>query len=213
MEAASDSAWQLLSGEGTVRSPRYYDGPAEISGDVKLSRRCFTYETASGLVVGSDFSVMFTIDRPASAVWPYFKDFTLWQGSHHTYTEVLGDLYAREAGDLGDGRFSITVTPNGPLAPNQYQVLKVIPERLLVIYQPVAEDGANGGVSRGFHVFTLNEHEQRTTITVLMNHAARTTGLSEEQALEPWRKMAKDGHLKWRDAFIPTLKRLVLQAR
>lgn len=191
-------------------SAKYFDGPVEVCGDVRLQRRYFTYLTDEGRVSGSDFNVVFTIDRPASVVWPCFKDFNRWQGSHHSYSRVLGDAYSSEVGELGAERFQITATPGGPPAPHPYQVLKVIPERLIVVSQPISEVDINGGVSRGFHVFMLNEHEGRTLITCLMNHASRTRGLTEEQALEPWRKMALDGDRKWRESFIPSLKRIVV---
>jgi hypothetical protein len=91
-------------------------------------------------------------------------------------------------------------------------VVKVVPERLLVVHQPIASNDVNGGVSRGFHAFMLNEHGGETTITGLMNHAARATGASEEEALEVWRKITHEGHKKWRDNFIPTLKRLARES-
>jgi hypothetical protein len=212
----SESAVKTTEAGGprpTAQQPQYHDGPVETCGDIRLHRRCFTYLTEEGRVCGSDYNVVFTVDRSARVIWPYFKDFNRWQGSHHSYSKVLGEAYSSEVGDLGAERFEITATPGGPPAPHPYQILKVIPERLIVVFQPIPEGGLNGGVSRGFHVFMLNEHDGHTLITCLMNHASRTVGLSEEQALEPWRKMAADGHRKWRDFFIPALKRLVYEGK
>jgi len=37
---------------GTARNPRYYDGPADVVGDVHLRIRYFAYETDEGLAAG-----------------------------------------------------------------------------------------------------------------------------------------------------------------
>lgn len=191
---------------------RYYEGPADINDDEFIRARYFTYQTEEGLVAGDVYSVMFTIDRPAKDVWKYMKDFNLWQNEHqHYYSGVIGDLEGKT--------FRLSSKPDDD-GPHYYEVLKVIPEYLIVINQPVPEDGTSagvpglGGVSPGFHVFMLNEHAGRTTVTVFMTHAARAKGKDEEAALEPWREIVeRDAQPKWRNDFIRTLKRLVCQAR
>jgi hypothetical protein len=92
-------------------------------------------------------------------------------------------------------------------------VLRVIPEYLIVAFQPVPEDGSTGGISPGFHVVTLNEHGGKTMVTFLMEHASRSKTVTEEEALFPWRRLAAESHQKWRDIFIPTLKRLIYQGQ
>jgi len=79
------------------------------------------------------------------------------------------------------------------------------------VFQPVPEDGSNGGISPGFHVTMLNEHDGKTVVTVNMEHATRTTDKTEEEALGEWRAAseAADAIGFWRDHFIPDLKRLV----
>jgi len=195
----------VTSGEGTPQSPRYYEGTAEIRDDVHQRRRYFTYRTGDVLVAGYAGSVMFTIDRPARDVWPCLKDFNLWQSSHrHYYSGVVGDLEGKT--------FRLSSEPNDS-GPHQYDVIRVIPEHLIVISQPVPKDGANGGVSPGFHVFMLNEHGGKTIVTILLEHAIGTTDKTEEQAVEYWRAMTPEFQMKWRDIFIPNLKKLVLQGR
>jgi hypothetical protein len=110
---------------------------------------------------------------------------------------------------LGDGRFRLTVRKeNEPdFTTDDYVVLRVIPEHLIVVFQPVVE----GGVSPGFHVIMLNEHDGKTVVTVTMEHAALATGQSEEEARNYWHSGAKDSISRWRDTFIPTLKKLVQQ--
>ena len=198
----------------------YCEGPADIGDDVWLHAKYFTYRNDVGLVAGCDFNVMFTIDCLASHLWPKIKDFNLWQNAHdHYYSGVVGDLEGRT--------FRISVRPNDP-GPHQYQVLRVIPENLIVIYQPVPKGGAEqvylpgmGGVSAGFHAMTLSEHGARTLVTFLMEHASvmelasEGQGMTEEQALGPWRdkKMVPEWLRKWRDDFIPTLKSLVYNSK
>jgi hypothetical protein len=128
----------------------------------------------------------------------------LWQNSdHHYYSGVLADLEGKSV------RLTLGSDVNDPNRLfGDYDVVKVIPENLIAISQIVARDGPLAGVA-GYTVLMLNEHEGRTVITILMEHHRSNPGLTEEQALALWRKMAPDSQRKWRDLFIPTLKRLV----
>jgi hypothetical protein len=201
---------------GTVQVPSFHEGPTHAQGDVQLQQRYFTYKTDAGIVAGCDMSVMFTIDRPARDVWPYLKDFNCWQNSYgYYYSGVVGDLYSSAACDLGKETYRISIhKPNEAPEqyPYEYQVLRVIPERLIVAFQPVPGDGSTGGVSPGFHVFMLNEQDGRTVVTVLMEHAARTQDSTEEQALAPLRAETPEAMRFWRDVFIPNLKQLIYEA-
>jgi hypothetical protein len=202
-----------VGGVGTARRPRYYDGPVFSEGDVDIRLRYFTYQTDDGLVGGCDMNVMFTVDRPTADVWPILQDSNLWQNADGYYSGAKADLYSSEQLDLGTKTFHITVKQEGEpdLVAGPYQVLRVIPERLIVDFEPIPEDGRTGGVSPGFHVFMLTEHEGRTVVTILMQHASRTTGLSEEEAVAYWSEGSAAGLPRWRDGFIPTLKRLVAE--
>ncbi|MEP7242922.1 MAG: hypothetical protein ABI885_04475 [Gammaproteobacteria bacterium] len=209
--AASKAPSPPISGEASASARTYYEGPADINCDERVHQRYFTYHTDQGLVAGVDCSVMFTIDRQARDVWPYLKDFNLWQNEHrHYYSGVLGDLEGRT--------FRLSDKPNDA-GPHYYEVLKVIPEYLIAINQPVPADSSSagfpgkGGVSPGFHVFTLNEHGGKTTVTAFMEHAAIAEGTGEE-AVTPWRKLVEGGwQRKWREDFIRTLKRLVYEGQ
>jgi hypothetical protein len=197
----------VVSG-GTVLTPNYYEGLVNTKGDERQNRRHFAYKTNAGLMTGSATSVMFTVDRPAKDVWPYFKDFNLWQNSyHHYYSGVLGDLEGKTfrltlGGGLDD--------PRG--TSNEYKVLRVIPQYLIVLSQVVPDD-SRGDRMGGFMVFMLNEHEGKTVVTIMMQHDRITKDLPEEQALDFWREFAPNTMMKWRDHFIPTLKRLVYESK
>jgi hypothetical protein len=201
-----------FSVEATATPRTYYDGPEDVNGDEKIRARYFSAQTAEGLLVGDTYSVLFTVDRPAKEVWRVLKDFNLWQNEHqHYYSGVLGDMEGQT--------FRLCTKPGEP-GPHYYEVVKVIPEYLLVINQPIPTDGTTagfpglGGVSPGFHVFMLNEHEGKTTVSVFMQHAARAEGQNVEQALAPWREIVeKDAQRKWREDFIRTFKRVVYQGR
>src|SRR2546430_10199387 len=82
--------------EGTTSVPRSYEGPVDVSDDVSVRQRYYTYRTDAGWVACKTLNVMFTIDQPVKDVWRYFKDFNLWQNSyHHYYSGVVGDLEGR----------------------------------------------------------------------------------------------------------------------
>jgi hypothetical protein len=207
---------------GTVQVPTYHEGLADVHGDMRQHLRYFTYPTDAGLVAGTVTSVVFTIERSAKDVWPYFKDFNLWQSSYgHRYSGIVGDLYTQQDLALGDGIVRLRDEPSG--IQGQYRVLRVIPEYLIVLAEPIPEDSTSGmpevgstrGVSRGFHVFMLNEHEGQTVVTCLMEHAYRTKDKSVDDALAFWRdeQMAPEWVRKWRDVFIPTLKKLVHEGK
>lgn len=205
MDAASPDV-PRAAGNGSA--PRYRDGAVIADGDVQLRRRYFTYETDDGLVAGTTLNVACVIDRSARKVWPYFKDFNRWQSPHgYYYSGVLGELEGKT--------FRISTKPNDP-GPHYYEVLRVIPEHLIVISQPVPADGSSagvapgfgsGGVSPGFHVFMLNERDGKTHIEIFMEHKFRHRDLSEDEALEKM-SWAPGSLQRWREGLIPTLKKL-----
>jgi hypothetical protein len=197
---------------GVVRNFQVHQGPTRVEGDLHLNRQFFTYEIDAGLVAGSLLSVMFTIERPARDVWPYFKDFNLWQSQlSHFYSGVLGDLEGEE--------FFLTLDKSK--RGWRYEVLRVIPEHLLVFSQPFPEPGedisvpGHGVVSPGFHVFMLNEHDGKTIVTILMQHASLMADPSEakdmtvEEALAPWSGLGTEGVRKWAEDFVPKLRELI----
>jgi hypothetical protein len=199
---------QVFSAAGTEFT--YYEGPpnpapdVDFNGDICLRTQLYTYRMGDKIVAGETLSVMFSIDRPAKDVWPHLKDFNLWQNAYgHYYTGVVGDLEGKP--------FRIGSKPADPSAyyPNGYEVVRAIPEQLIAISQPTPPDGSNGGVSPGFHVFLLYERAGKTIISVLMNHASGHERVSEDEALAFWRQETPEYQRKWRDVFIPALKRLV----
>jgi uncharacterized protein YndB with AHSA1/START domain len=210
-EALVEHVSNLLSAAGTPFV--YYDDPptpapdVNINGDLCLHTRLYTYRTGNKLVAGWTMSVTFVIERAAMDVWPHLKDFNPWQNAYgHYYTGVVGDLEGKS--------FRIGKRPDDPesFSPYEYNVLKVIPEQLIVISQPIPTGGRNGGVSPGFHVFMLNEYDAKTTVTVLMDHATGTDGMTEDEALAPWREFAPEAQRKWREIFVPELKMIVYGA-
>jgi len=208
---------EKLSREGTPANPRYYEGPVDVQGDVQQHYRFFAYETEEGFVAGAEATLTFTIDRPAKEVWPYYQDFNSWQPHHH-YSAPMIDLYSRADRDLGTETFALGPKPDD-LGPARYQVLKVIPERLIVFYQPIPKNGMDPhipgrvSVSPGFMVFMLNEHGGKTIANIYMDHAFQTRGMTEAEALQFWRgeNVVPEWVRKWRDDFIPTLKRLLYE--
>lgn len=202
---------------GTAAAPNYYDGIDEIHGDVRQNTRLFTYLGEPGLVAGNRTCISFSIDRPASEVWRYARDWNTWQNqSSHYYSGVLGDL----EGDT----FSLSLEPNDTERPHFYHVLKVMPEHMIVISQPpnpgddAEPTGLPGysGVSPGFHVLMINEHGGKSDVHVVMEHAAVAARPSDpaqtdEEALAPWRELLPEWHRKWREEFIPNLKQLVYE--
>jgi hypothetical protein len=201
---------ETKSSTATAANPSYYDGPTDVIGDVVVNQRYYTYPTDVGLVAGKTMSVAFTIDRSSTEVWPVFKDFNRWQSSHHIYSGVAGDLEGQRL------RIS-NVSEPGVWLGDGYDVVRVIPERTIVLLQPVTSGQLTGpvagfqggGISPGFHVFLLNEHEGKTEVSILMQHAMGTPGTDVEEALKIWRELAPQSQEKWRDSFIPTLKRLI----
>lgn len=190
---------------GTALASRFYEGPADIRGDIHLHQRYFIYQTQAGQVAGKTLNVMFTIERRAKYVWPYFKDFNLWQNSlHHYYSGVLGDL------EGGTFRLTVGSDPNDPGRPSaEYKVMRVIPEHVIILSQLAPQAPGVPSISPDCHVFMLNEHDGKTVVTGLMEHAALSKDMTEDQALARWRAMAPDSQYKWRDVFIPALKKLV----
>ncbi len=196
----------MRSGQGpapaTAQNPNIYEGPADRVGDVKLHQRFFSYSTGSGWVAGKTLNVAFTVDHPASAVWRHLKDFNPWQGEYgHDYSGVLGDLEGKTC--------IVTDRTSEPSSDHVYNVIRVIPEHLIALTQPLPDDARAVGLGPDFHVFMLDEQLGSTTVTCFMEHAAHYKDLSEEDALRPYREVAPESQRKWRDVFIPALKKLM----
>jgi hypothetical protein len=203
---------------GTVQTPNYHEcgWPAYVRDDVSLQTRLFTYMTAGGIVAGGIWNVMFTIDRPARDVWPHFKDWNRWMNSYGFYWPgVVGDRYRREERDFEKGTFPLTVKkPNHlPEEARHYQLLRVLPEHLIVLYEPVPEDGSTGGVCPGIHIFMLNERSGKTIVTITLEHATRSQHGSQAEAIVPWRDGSREVQRFWLEVFIPNLKRLVYESK
>jgi hypothetical protein len=196
-------------GEGTASSPKFRVAFDEQHDDLKLSGRYYTFTDDVGLVAGATVDLTCTFDKPARDVWPYFKDHTLWQDAyHHYYSGVLGDLEG--------GTFMINTEPRD-WAKHRYDVLRVIPEHVIMVNQPIPGDDESysigaphpqGGVSPGCMVFMISEYGGQTVLNIFMEHRFRSTGLSEDEALGTFWWMP-DALLKWREVFIPALKMLV----
>src|SRR5882762_8384826 len=184
--------------QGTERVVNWTDGPRDVDGNVQIHQRFYTEDTDVGKVVGKTLSVLFTIDTPAKQVWPHLKDFNPWQNAYgHFYSGVLGDL---------EGQTVILTDKSNEPGDYPYQVLRVIPEHLIVLSQPLSEDCRAVRMSPDCHVFMLNEHAGKSIVTGLMEHASYFEGVSEEETLRPYRTVAAESQRKWRDVFIPTLK-------
>ncbi len=201
---------------GTKASPMHYQGPIHVEKDVKLNRQYLTYVDDVGVVAGSLLSVAFDLQGSSADIWPQFKDFNLWQNSYGYY-------YSRVVGDSEGPGLEIAFESGGQ-AKGEYDVVRVIPEHIIVLSQPVPnekimEDNrmpGDGGVSAGFHSFTLTSVGETTLVTAILQHAAvmapEAAGTSEDEVLAPWREYGEEGISKWRDSFIPTLKQLVESA-
>ncbi len=188
---------------GTAQAPKFYAGPSDVTDEVSVSQRYFSYATTAGIAVGKTLSVTFFIDRPAQLVWRYLKDFNLWQNvHHHYYTGVVGDLEGKT--------FRLGTRPNDPTAytPYEYRVERVIAQHLIVVSQPLSKEDGAGVIPADFHVFMLNEHRGRTTVSCVIQHAYLPK--TEEEGLKRWREVAQKSQMKWRDVFVPKLKALIL---
>lgn len=193
--------------EGTHDRPIHHDGLQSDEGGVHQRRRYFSYEAVDGLVTGTATSITFDIDRPAAAVWTALKDFNAWQNSyHHHYSGVVGDMEGQVVrstlgGDLHD--------PRG--AYGEYRIDRVIPEYLIVLSQIVPADKRVGGMG-GYSVFMLSEFDDITTVSIMIQHDRLTPDLSLDAALDYWRAFAPELLMKWRDHFVPNLRRLAMNA-
>jgi hypothetical protein len=196
------------------QAPRFFEAFTDTRQDVHLHGRYFTYRNSQGLVAGATVNVSFAVAKPVSQVWPYYKNFNLWQ-PHHYYTGVVGDLEGKTFG-ISDRRDDSNIE-------HIYQVIRVIPEHLIVFFQPPAKEGTDTGlpglgiVSPGFMVFMLEERNGGSVANILMEHASlmerfqATPKMTEEDALQPWRdpKMVPEWLRKWRDDFIPAFKAVI----
>jgi hypothetical protein len=55
----------------------------------------------------------------------------------------------------------------------------------------------------------LNEHDGKSIVTIVMQHAVRPEDRTGEEALAAWREMQPELQRKLRDVFVPKVKQLV----
>jgi hypothetical protein len=189
---------------------------AEVHDDVRLHGRAFTYVGHAGLVAGNTLSVMFVIDRPVRDVWPFFVDHNPWQNSSDHY-------YSAAVGEREGQQFTISSAPGAPSKLPPYEILRIVPEFLIVFHQPpltLPPDSIFPGygiVSPGVMSFAFDEYDERTHVAIFMQHASvmalpgDVDRSADEDVLGPWRD-STGAIRKWRDAFIPELKALVRDA-
>lgn len=189
--------------QGTQPVVNWTEGPSDVDGDVKIHQRFYSEATRAGVVVGKTLSILFSIDRPAKDVWPHLKDFNPWQNQYgHYYSGVIGDLEGQTF-RIGEGSDDL-------IGEHQYEVVRVIPQHVIFVLQPQT---AAAGQSPDSHTIMLNEHEGRSTVSIVMQHATLLADPAEEaETLVYYREMADESQRKWRDVFIPTLKQLVDEA-
>ena len=201
---------------GTVIEPNWVEGKAYSYPDFSIRYRHYTHATKSGPVVGIVASIMFTLDAPSDVVWKYMKDFNTFEGPFGIqYSGVWGELYTSEEHDLGKQ----TLTYGGAYedwtsVPSQ--VVRVIPQHQLTLFETIPADGSSGGISPGFHTILLNDHNGKTVVTAVFEHAERIAGVTEQEALQqsmwgPDKYDTETSMKRWRDDFIPTLKKLIAE--
>jgi hypothetical protein len=204
------------SGGGTLSHPQFYPGQQYRDDDMLMTQRYFTYDSDRGLVSGIDVDVTIFFDHPRSIVWPVLQDHNSWQSPHgYFYPSPIQDLYTDTNGDLGTTTYRLKIKPpEGEMYeyPDDYRVVKVIPERTIVLHQTVPTDDQHGGVSGGFHTFLLQDNaEGNCVVSVAMQHSTRKKEPGDDP-IEHWRAAAPGYEQFWSEIFVPELKRLVSQS-
>jgi uncharacterized protein YndB with AHSA1/START domain len=189
--------------QGSYETAVYTDGPDDVHDDVRMTQQYYIHDTPSGRMVGKTSNVTFVLPSGPADVWPFLKDFNQWQnGDSHYYSGVVGDLEGKT--------FNLRLTADAEgRGPDQYHVLRVIPEHLIVLRQPGEWEGG-ASVADGFHVFVLTHHRAGSLVSVFMQHARRVEDREAEATAQAWlREVASDSRRKWLEVFIPTLGKLV----
>lgn len=205
---------------GTVEDPRFIEGYTVVEDGLRMHAEYFIYRCELGLVSGSRLTVSFTLDASRKQVWPFFKDWNRWMNSCYYTSRAVGDL---EEGET----YRAAQDPDDLDGEHQYRLEKLLPEYLIVQSQPVpktADIGADwqiglGRVNAGYHVVTLDQFEPgKTEAAFFMEHAtlvaepADAESMSDEDAIAPWRPLTESGLPRWRDDFLPALRKLVAES-
>ena len=186
---------KLLGGQGTPKSPKLYAGLPDPARE--QWRRYFSFSSEGRLTTGTITNVVFHLDKSPLDAWPSIQDFNIWQNSFdHYYSGPIGELEGR----------TFRLTERTVSA--DYRVVRSIPPYLIVIEQIVTDEGPLAGMG-GFMTFSLNESVTGTLATILMQHDRSTTDLSEDEALAYWTDSATENLRKWKDFFIPSLRKAI----
>ncbi|RSU68613.1 hypothetical protein [Sphingomonas sp. S-NIH.Pt3_0716] len=200
--------------QGTAIEPNWYEGSDTSEEGFGYHIRHFSYMTDAGPVVGLTASLMFTLDVPSAIAWEFVSDFNSFEGPFgFRFSGAWGRLYDSEEHDLGQQTLRYQTSTGEWSEPAR--VIRVIPQHLLTLFEPVPEDGRNGGISPGFQTVVLNDHDSRTTVTAVFEHAERLPpGTTEEEALArsiwgPGGFDSTEPTRLWKDEFVPLLRKMV----
>jgi hypothetical protein len=207
------TAAEERSSVATAPQARLEAGPSHDGDGIGMKQRCRVVESESGPISSLQIDVAFTLDRPPAAVWPHFSDFNQWHGSAgYRYPPSIGGMYSDPDGGIGTETFKLTTVGlegERSVWPDEFRVVKVIPERAVILHNTVPEDDRNGGVSPGFHVYLLRDDgDEASVATVFMEHSTRLPGATPDEALQAWRDDAPEFQRYWTELFIPELRRL-----
>ena len=137
------------------------------------------------------------INATASEIWPYLLDRGAFD--EKMYVNVSGEPN-KENEVLGVYRQSANPETSPPLM--LITAVRIIPEKLLM-YVQYAKDGS----TYGFYIYTLDEQDGKTKVTVINGRTVR--GLSEEGFETDFKAHVENSQQAWRERVLPRLKQLV----
>ena len=164
-----------------------------------------TQITDENKVIGEvSYSFEIVINRPAKYVWPHLLNFGSWI-EDFTWVHISGER--NKVGEI-----TYLYNPKIPVADQDKELgtvktLDVIPERLTHHVNPLHID-ANGGVSNGNNVVTLNEFNGKTKVTYIGNKQYILSQGTKEELHESLLKFNKDVQQRFEGQYLPRLKEL-----
>lgn len=206
---------------GTIRDPKFIEGFSLDEDGLRMHGEYVIYQCELGLVCGTRVTVKFTLDGSRREVWPFFKDQNAWMNPASYY-------FSHTIDDLEEGQtYRTAMDPNDLDGPHQWRLDKVLPEYVIVKSQlvpkgeyvgPTGKFGL-GRVPAGYVVIGLDQFEPgKTEVAFFMEHSTLVAqpedaeAMSDEEAMAPWLPVMDAVVPRWRDVFLPALRKLVAES-
>ena len=194
--------------EGTPRNPVEYEVLRAQRGQDTSRIAFFSYTDKGFIIAGVNGSIKLLLDKPIEEVWPVFSDFNRWKTGYF-FRDLTGQL--RVLGSMSGETVRIEVK-RGEVGHYYDQTIETVIPYKLIVKREVPRN-IEGVLYTGDSAFMLTEVNDKTLITIVVQHEKKATGHTVDDLLKDYRAyLLPNGKQNdyWLDDLAVELRRVVM---